>query len=99
MASEYSVVDQAYQLLNHGILNNPVIAKLLPLKAAEYAQRIKFEGSPKPAIPVNWRFAESIAVLKATEGIMMNALLEQKYGIEPQDVVVNVDHAQLFMIS
>ncbi len=99
LTGEYSVIDQSYQLLNNSILNNPVIAKLLPLKAAGYAQRIKFEGTETPAIPVNWRFAESIAVLKATEGIMMNALLEQKYGIEPQDVVVNIDHAQLFMIS
>ncbi|KIW13305.1 hypothetical protein PV08_08493 [Exophiala spinifera] len=99
LVSEYSIVDQSYQLLHSGILNNPVILKLLPSKAAEYAKRIKFEGCHKPAFPINWRFAESIAVLKATEGIMMNALLEQKYGVEPEDVVVNIDHAQLFLIS
>ncbi|KAH8804485.1 CoA-transferase family III domain-containing protein [Xylogone sp. PMI_703] len=89
---------QTYQLLTTGILGNPVISKLLPAKAVEYARRIKFEGSQAPAIPVNWRLAESIGVLKATEAIMMNALLEQKYG-EPQDIMVNIDHAQLFMIS
>lgn len=100
LTHEYSVVDHSYKLLNAGILDNPVIQKLLPVKAArEYAQRIKFEGNQAPAIPVNWRFAESIAALKATEGIMMNALLEQKYGVEPQEVVINIDHAQLFMIS
>lgn len=99
IAGHYSVIDQSYALLRSGILEAPHVARLLPKDAAVYAEKIKFVGSPAPTIPVNWRFAESIAVLKATEGIMINALLMAKYGLEAQEIVIDTDHAQLFILS
>jgi crotonobetainyl-CoA:carnitine CoA-transferase CaiB-like acyl-CoA transferase len=96
---EYSIIEESNKLLRTGILENPLIAKLLPPEAEEYARRIEFTGSHAPIIPVNWRFAESIAVLKGLEGIMINALLRAKYDLEAQDIVINTDHAQLFIMS
>ena len=96
---EYSVVREAYNLLQSAALEHPQTALLLPTQSKAYAEKIKFTGSDSPSIPVNWRFAESIAVLKALEGIMINALLEKKYGIGAEEVVINIDHAQLFIVS
>jgi hypothetical protein len=96
---EYSIIEESNKLLRTGILENRLIAKLLPPEAEEYARRIKFTGSHAPTIPVNWRFAESIAALKGLEGIMINALLRAKYNLDAQDIVINTDHAQLFIIS
>jgi hypothetical protein len=95
----YSIIDESYKLLHTAILDDPLIAPLLPPNAASYAQKIKFAGSHAPSIPVNWRFAESISVLKAVEGIMINALLSSKYSLPPQEIIINTDHAQLFIIS
>lgn len=98
-SEDYSIIRESYQLLRSAIINHPEIRRLLPIDVEQYASKIKFTGSGKPSIPVNWRFAESIAVLKALEGIMINALLQRKYDIEPQEVVINIDHAQLFIVS
>ena len=95
----YSIVREAYILLRTAALEHPQTTALLPTQAKAYAEKIKFTGNDSPSIPVNWRFAESVAVLKALEGIMINALLEKKYSVEAQDVVVNIDHAQLFIVS
>lgn len=95
----YSVLDECHKLLRTAILDHPETARLLPASAWVDVDKIEFKGSTSPSIPVNWRFAESIAVLKALESVMLNALLRVKYDIPPQEVVVNVDHAQLFVIS
>lgn len=42
---------------------------------------------------------ESVAVLKGLEAILINILLSRKYGLAPQEVVINTDHAQLFIMS
>lgn len=60
---------------------------------------VKFTGHDQPKIAVNWRFAESIAALKGLEGILVNALIARKYGSAPEEVVINTDHAQLFLMS
>lgn len=85
----YSIPQQARKLLDEGILHNPLIAKSLPPEASEYGAKIKYVGSNLPSIPINWRFAESISSLKGLEATMLNVLLARKYGIEPQDVVIN----------
>jgi crotonobetainyl-CoA:carnitine CoA-transferase CaiB-like acyl-CoA transferase len=95
----YSVPEQARKLLDEGILGNPLISKSLPSEAIEYGAKIKYVGSNLPSIPINWRFAESISSLKGLEATMLNILLARKYGIEPQEVVINTDHAQLFFMS
>ncbi|KAK5019942.1 hypothetical protein LTR16_000022 [Cryomyces antarcticus] len=95
----YSVPAEAQKLLSDGILTNALIMKSLHKEIQEYGTKIKFEGSEEPSIPVNWRFAESISALKALEGCMINLLLVRKYGTKPQEIVINTDHAQLFVMS
>lgn len=86
---DYSVPEQAKQLFNKGILENPLIASDLPAGAAAAASKISFTGSDLPGIPINWRFAESISALNALEATLINVLLRRKYGLEP--VSINID--------
>ncbi|KAG6354591.1 hypothetical protein INS49_004609 [Diaporthe citri] len=95
----YSVPEQKKQLLNKGILENPLIAPDLPTGAAEAASKISFTGSDLPSIPINWRFAESVSALKAYEATLVNVLLKRKYGLEPVSMTIETDHAQLFIMS
>lgn len=86
---DYSVPEQTRQLLNKGILENPLIAADLPTGAAEAASKISFTGSDLPSIPINWRFAESISALKAFEATLVNVLLKRKYGLEPVSITID----------
>lgn len=85
----YSIPAEAQLVFKNGILNNPLIATTLPQGIAEAALKVRFEGSDKPSIPINWRFAESISALKGLEAAMVNVLLQRKYGVEAQEAVVN----------
>ncbi|KAF1349427.1 hypothetical protein EJ07DRAFT_159778 [Lizonia empirigonia] len=58
-------------------------------RLAEAAAKVRFEGTDKPSIPISWRFAESISALKGLEAAMTNVLLQRKYGLEPQEAVIN----------
>jgi hypothetical protein len=87
--SKYSIPKATQEVLQNGILNNPLIASTLPPEIHDCARKIRFIGTDKPSIPINWRFAESIASLKGLEAAMINVLLQRKYGIEPQDVIIN----------
>jgi hypothetical protein len=51
------------------------------------------------SIPINWRLAEYISALKGLEAAMINVLLKRKYGLPPQEAVIDTDHAQLFFMS
>ncbi|KAG0651079.1 Succinyl-L-malate -transferase beta subunit [Hyphodiscus hymeniophilus] len=97
--SDYDLIGETYQVLNTAILQNPLITPFIPANVDAYASRIKFTGHRSPAIPVPWRFAESIGALKGLEAIMTGNLLTQKYSLPPQRVEINVDHAQLFIMS
>ncbi|KAF2150294.1 CoA-transferase family III [Myriangium duriaei CBS 260.36] len=97
--TQYSVPDQTRKVLEDGILGNASIVQHLPLEANKYAKIIRFDGSDLPSLPINWRFAESISSLKALEAIMLSALLKRKYDIVPKEIVINTDHAQLFIMS
>ena len=97
--ASWNLIDESYKLLQTGILDNPLINKSLPKDAATYASKVKFTGHTQPAIPIPWRFAESVSALKALEAITVGGLLKAKYGVEAQDVEINVDHAQLFVMS
>ncbi|KAH6668285.1 CoA-transferase family III domain-containing protein [Halenospora varia] len=94
----YSVPLESERLLKNSILLN-VLHKDLPDEAVEYGSLVRFEGSNNPSIPINWRFAESVASLKGFEAVMINVLLKRKYGVDPGEVVINTDHAQLFFMS
>lgn len=85
----YSIPSETQKIFNDGILNNPLISSTLPAGIAEAAAKVRFEGTPKPSIPINWRFAESISALKGLEAAMINVLLARKYGLPPQEVVIN----------
>lgn len=86
---DYSIPQETQKLFEEGILNHPLIGPTLPDGIAQAAAKVRFEGSSKPSIPINWRFAESISALKGLEASMINVLLERKYGVEPQEAVIN----------
>jgi hypothetical protein len=85
----YSVPEQAREVFQTGILSNPLISKDLPNGFQQYGDKIKFQGSNKPSMPINWRFAESISAMKALEGTMLLALLDKKYKVQPNDIIIN----------
>jgi hypothetical protein len=88
-SKSYSVPRETQRLFDNGILNNSLIAATLPAEIAECAKKVQFKGTEKPSIPINWRFAESISALKGLEAAMINVLLKRKYGLEPQDAVID----------
>ncbi|RFU25914.1 hypothetical protein B7463_g10423, partial [Scytalidium lignicola] len=94
----YSVPAESKKVLINGILNHPA-HKDLPSECHRIADLIKFTGQNRPRIAINWRFAESICSLKGFEAVLVNLLLERKYGIPAQEVVIDTDHAQLFLMS
>ncbi|ETN42476.1 uncharacterized protein HMPREF1541_01632 [Cyphellophora europaea CBS 101466] len=96
---DYSVPEEAARVFHDGILQNPLIKAYLLSDYEADAKLIRFEGSASPSLPINWRFAESVSALKAYEALVVNALRKRKYGVEPAEVVVNTDHAQLFIMS
>ena len=89
MSVPYSIPQETAKLFREGVLRNPLISKHLPSETEECSKLIKFEGSDDPSIPINWRFAESISALKALEGAIVNVLLKRKYGLGPQEIVIN----------
>ena len=97
--STWNLINESHKLLQTGILNNPLIAPSLPKNAATFASQITFTGHTQPAIPIPWRFAESVATLKALESIMISGLLEAKYNVPSQKVEINIDHAHLYVMS
>lgn len=57
---DYSAQQEAHDLLVNEIIRNPLMGSL-PVELEELSKHVKFEGNPLPSIPINWRFAESIA--------------------------------------
>ena len=95
---DYSIPEESRQCLLTGILNH-VGHKQLPHECIEYANLDRYVGDNAPKMPINWRLAESVAALKGFEAVMVGLLLNKKYGLPPQEVTVNTDHAQLFLMS
>lgn len=98
MPSKYSVPAETAKLLEEGLVQNK-LHQSAPPEIQDVYKLVEFQGSELPSIPINWRFAESIAAIKGYQASMLNVLLQKKYGIEPQKVVINTDHAQLFFMS
>lgn len=88
-STPYTIPHETQKVFESGILKNPLIASTLPEEISECASKIRFVGTDKPSIPINWRFAESISSLKGLEAAMVNVLLKRKYNIEPQEAVIN----------
>ncbi|EXJ71438.1 uncharacterized protein A1O5_05246 [Cladophialophora psammophila CBS 110553] len=99
IVSSYSIPAESKRLLTEALLENPKIAKDVPKEAHEFASRITFKGTDLPSIPINWRFAESAASLKAFEACILYALVKRKYNVELTGAEINTDHAQLFFMS
>ncbi|KAK5168145.1 uncharacterized protein LTR77_006713 [Saxophila tyrrhenica] len=96
--TKYSVTAEAKKVLQDEILDNSLIPAL-PESIKEAAKLVHFSGNDTPSIPINWRFAESAAAMKAFEASMLNVLRSKKYGVEMADVNINTDHASLFAMS
>ncbi|KAH7024757.1 CoA-transferase family III domain-containing protein [Microdochium trichocladiopsis] len=100
MAETYSVPAEAHRVLHEGIFGNPRVAHNVPGGAAEIAaQSVRFKGNDQPSVPVNWRFAESAAALKAYEASVLSLLVRKKYGVDAGEVIIDTDHASLFFMS
>lgn len=84
----YSVPAEAQKVFLDGILQNSLM-KGLPAEIHDAAATIKFVGSHDPSIAINWRFAESIASLKAFEGALLSVLLQRKYGVKAPEIVID----------
>jgi hypothetical protein len=85
----YSIPTETHKVFQDGILRNQLITSTLPEEIEECSRTVRFEGTEKPSIPINWRFAESMSALKGLEAAMVNVLLKKKYGVEPQEAVIN----------
>ncbi|KID81083.1 CoA-transferase family III domain protein [Metarhizium guizhouense ARSEF 977] len=99
-SAPYSVPSNAAKVFRDGILSSTLTRKhLLDGPLQKYADAVSFEGPDNPILPVNWRFAESMSALKALEAVYVNAILDKLYGIAPQKVKINTNHAILFIMS
>lgn len=94
----YSVPEEAKRLLENELLQNKRIPSLPP-DIHEAAKHVTFTGTAAPSVPINWRFAESAAALKAFEACMVNVLRSKKYGATFDDVTIDTDHASLFVMT
>lgn len=99
-SSRYSVPAEAAKVYEQGLLSNPLVAKDLPREIHE-TQLISFTGSESPSLPVNWRLAEAVSSLKALEAALIGVLVKRRYGVElePRSVIIDTDHATLFLFS
>ncbi|KAJ6003154.1 hypothetical protein N7451_005701 [Penicillium sp. IBT 35674x] len=98
-SGSYSVPSNARQVFEKEILKNAWIRQYLPSEAFKFSTRVTFSGDNDPSIPVNWRFAESAAALKALEAALIAALVEKKCNISVEGATINTDHVQLFLMS
>src|SRR5436305_3088434 len=89
----YSVPREAERVFHEGVLSNDQISVDLPPEVEETARKVTFTGTDWPSIPINWRFAESAAALKALEASVIGVLLERKYGVEAPNVEINTSAA------
>jgi crotonobetainyl-CoA:carnitine CoA-transferase CaiB-like acyl-CoA transferase len=99
MTSEnYSVPEEAMKVFQQGIVNNPLLQHLHK-ELDSVSHLVKYQGSDFPKVPINWRFCESISALKGLEASMINIINKKKYNAEPQAVLIDTDHANLFYMS
>ena len=98
-SSAYSVPEETSRVFQDVILSDKRILKDLPDEIIEAANKVHFTGSPDPSLPVNWRFAEAVASAKGLEAALVNVLLKRKYNMQLQDVMIDTDHATLFIMS
>lgn len=96
--TNYSTALEASQILENGIINNPLHADLPP-ECKTLLKDVRFQGPDLPRIAVNWRFTESTAALKGLEAILINVLLGRKYNVPPQPATIDTGNAACFIMS
>lgn len=94
----YSVPDESRKILTNSLLRHIKHPSLVD-SLRGMAEHVKFEGSAHPCLPINWRFAESVASLKGLEAVLLQELIQRRYGKGPFTVTIDTDHAQLFFMS
>lgn len=53
------------------------------------AKKVRFVGSDKTSLPMNWRVGESLAALHALEAALVNVLLEKRYSVASAKIEIN----------
>ncbi|KAJ5737907.1 uncharacterized protein N7483_003032 [Penicillium malachiteum] len=93
----YSVLTESARVLNEHLLESKDIH--LPQAFKEAAKLVKFVGSDIPFIPTLLKITESSSALNALVAIACSAISKDRYGIDYQNVEVNIDVASLFLMS
>ena len=94
--SPYSVLDESRRVFED-LLDDPRLS--IPKETKALASKVQFLGTSQPGLPVVWKFGEAINALKALEATIANRLFSTKFKTEPQDIVIDSDHAALFITS
>ncbi|ETS85087.1 hypothetical protein PFICI_03112 [Pestalotiopsis fici W106-1] len=94
----YSIFDESSRILNEVLLQDTGLC--FPASFSEAAKKVKFVGGDhKPWILTPLKITESSASLTALMATAANVVAAERYGIEYQDVTVNLDAATLFLES
>lgn len=97
--ARYSVPTEAGEIFRRQVLNNTLLPDLPP-EIHEARDLVSFTGNDLPNMPLNWRFAESVAALKAFEASMLNVLRARKFrGCRQSRIEINTDHASIYLLS
>ncbi|KAI9307182.1 putative L-carnitine dehydratase [Cunninghamella echinulata] len=96
--NNFNLQEECTKLFHSSIINNDKVKYTSDLKQLA-STKLRFEGTQKPGIPINWRYAESISVLKAFEGLSLLDLVEKKYNTTIDHITINTDQAQVFIMS
>ncbi|KAF2994214.1 hypothetical protein G7054_g8850 [Neopestalotiopsis clavispora] len=96
--SGYSIFDESSRILNEVLLQDTALG--FPSSFSDAAKKVKFVGGDhKPWILTPLKITESSASLTALMATAANVAAAERYGIDYQDVEVNLDAATLFLES
>ncbi|KAF4334674.1 acyl transferase carnitine dehydratase [Fusarium beomiforme] len=94
--SDYSIFTESSRILNEVLLLDPKLQ--LPDSFIKAAEKLKFVGEDeKPFVLTPLKITESSAALNALVATAANVAAAERYGIDYQDVKVNIDLATLFL--
>lgn len=80
------------------LLTDPRLA--IPDAVQSEAAHITFTGSPTPFLPVPLKFTEAISAVKALEAAFAAAIARLRFpSLDPGAVVIDTDHAALYVFS
>ncbi|KAJ7924365.1 hypothetical protein B0H13DRAFT_2184495 [Mycena leptocephala] len=67
-----------------------------PTLVNDLANNVVFEGNDPPSMPMNWL---ATSALKALEVTLVNTLIEKKYAVKTDTVLINTDRANLLYMG